>query len=357
MSEVDAVKEEEEFVVKKHVRYFSRCLDILPTQCQSLDANRMTILFFCLSGLDVLDNLSVIDDQRGSEIIEWIYSQQVLPDQSDESSLSKCGFRGSSFLGVPHDNSKSPVSYPYDCSHIAMTYTALSCLLILGDNLSRINKPAVLTGIKALQQPDGSFCSTVEQSESDMRFVYCACCVSYILNDWSVVDVSLTADYIKKSLAYNFGFGQGPSLESHGGSTYCAVASLVLMNKLESTLTLREIERIKKWCIMRQLTGFQGRPNKPADTCYSFWIGATLEMLGASDWVDKELNVQFILSTEGEYTGGFSKWPKCHPDPLHSYLGLCGLSLTNYSQLKPISAPLNISQRAAEWLQSIRGNF
>ena len=41
MSEVDGVKEEEEFVVKKHVRYFSRCLDILPTQCQSLDTNRL----------------------------------------------------------------------------------------------------------------------------------------------------------------------------------------------------------------------------------------------------------------------------------------------------------------------------
>lgn len=42
MSEsVDPVKEGEEFVVKKHVRYFSRCLDILPTQCQSLDANRL----------------------------------------------------------------------------------------------------------------------------------------------------------------------------------------------------------------------------------------------------------------------------------------------------------------------------
>lgn len=41
------------------------------------------------------------------------------------------------------------------------------------------------------------------------------------------------------------------------------------------------------------------------------------------------------------------------PDPLHSYLGLCGLSLMNYSQLKPINASLNISQRAAEWLQAI----
>ena len=36
-----------------------------------------------------------------------------------------------------------------------------------------------------------------------MRFVYCACCVSYILNDWSAIDVSLTANYIKRSLVTN----------------------------------------------------------------------------------------------------------------------------------------------------------
>lgn len=45
--------------------------------------HRMTILFFCLSGLDILDNISVIDSERRAEIIEWIYSHQILPDQSD----------------------------------------------------------------------------------------------------------------------------------------------------------------------------------------------------------------------------------------------------------------------------------
>ena len=29
---------------------------------------------------------------------------------------------------------------------------------------------------------------------------------------------------------------------------------------------------------MRQQSGFQGRPNKPVDTCYSFWVGATLKV-------------------------------------------------------------------------------
>ena len=43
----------------------------------------MTILFFCLSGLDILDNISVIDSERRADIIEWIYSHQILPDLSD----------------------------------------------------------------------------------------------------------------------------------------------------------------------------------------------------------------------------------------------------------------------------------
>ena len=48
-----------------------------------------------------------------------------------------------------------PNRYPFDCSHITMTYTALACLLILGDDLSRVNKMAVLRGIRALQQTNG----------------------------------------------------------------------------------------------------------------------------------------------------------------------------------------------------------
>lgn len=38
--------------------------------------SRLTIIFFALSGLDVLDALDVIDRKV---MIEWIYSLQVLP--------------------------------------------------------------------------------------------------------------------------------------------------------------------------------------------------------------------------------------------------------------------------------------
>ena len=99
---------------------------------------------------------------------------------------------------------------------------------------------------------------------------------------------------------------------SPGGSTFCAVASLVLMNRLEVALMTRQIKRLKRWCIMRQESGFQGRPNKPVDTCYSFWVGATLKVrkpgprlmthtqhstLNVFEWGNPECGV-WILSVE-----------------------------------------------------------
>ncbi len=45
-----------------------------------------------------------------------------------------------------------------------------------------------------------SFCPTAEGSENDMRFVYCACCISYILDDWGGIDQDRVLQYIKTSL-------------------------------------------------------------------------------------------------------------------------------------------------------------
>ena len=39
--------------------------------------------FFALSGLDILNSLHLVEDNK-YEIIEWIYSNQKLPDTSSE---------------------------------------------------------------------------------------------------------------------------------------------------------------------------------------------------------------------------------------------------------------------------------
>jgi geranylgeranyl transferase type-1 subunit beta len=67
-------------------------------------------------------------------------------------------------------------------------------------------------------------------------------------------------------------------MESHGGSTFCGIASLSLMGHLDGAFSDKKLEGLKKWCLFRQQTGFNGRPNKPVDTCYSFWVGAALKV-------------------------------------------------------------------------------
>ena len=69
-----------------------------------------------------------------------------------------------------------------------MTFSALNSLITLGDDLERVNKSAILNSLKQLQLEDGSFTATFDRSENDVRFLYSASCISYVLNDWSAVD-------------------------------------------------------------------------------------------------------------------------------------------------------------------------
>lgn len=60
----------------------------LPSNNSGIDrfhscSTRLTIVFFALSGLDVLDALDAVDK---NVMIEWIYSLQVLPTED-----RKCG--------------------------------------------------------------------------------------------------------------------------------------------------------------------------------------------------------------------------------------------------------------------------
>lgn len=158
-------------------------------------------------------------------------------------------------------------------------------------------------------------------------------------------------------MSYDNGLAQGAGLESHGGSTFCGIASLCLMDKLEEVFSEKELNRIKRWCIMRQQNGYHGRPNKPVDTCYSFWVGATLKLLKIFQYTNFEKNRNYILSTQDRLVGGFAKWPDSHPDALHAYFGICGLSLMEESGIRKVHPALNVSTRTSERLQDLHQSW
>jgi geranylgeranyl transferase type-1 subunit beta len=127
------------------------------------------------------------------------------------------------------------------------------------------------------------------------------------------------------------------------------------MDKLDQGIINRQ--ELIKWSLSRQITGFQGRPNKLPDVCYGFWIGASLNILDAFDLVNHEKLRDFLLDCQPNM-GGFGKDPESYPgkyqcivywqstnktgiDLLHSYMGVAVLSLMSEPGIEAIDSALN----------------
>lgn len=370
----------------RHIRYFTTSLANLPKQYSSADTNRLTLVHFAVQSLDILGVLpqqNVCGDAENEvylnrdEIIEWIYGLQTVPtlkpqEDGRPSKYAGGGFKGSNYLGPC---SEEP--YPYDHSHLAMTYVALCTLIALGDDLSRINRAAILETLKGLQKEDGSFVAVsfnsvngIEEDsddDCDLRFMYTAICIWYILSDDSpmnnedeppgndsdaYINIQSAAKYILSCITYEGSLGLTPGREGHGGSTFCGVASLYLMGVLDDVMQSPERldwkEDLIRWCVMRQYSlpsenqnvinngydetgseaGMQGRPNKLEDTCYSYWIGGTLYLLGAAHLLDGWALREYVLKCQSPY-GGFGKVVGAMPDLLHSFYSMAWLAISD----------------------------
>mmetsp|Transcript_21684 Transcript_21684/g.32104 ORF Transcript_21684/g.32104 Transcript_21684/m.32104 type:complete len:239 (+) Transcript_21684:332-1048(+) len=170
-------------------------------------------------------------------------------------------------------------------------------------------------------------------SENDLRFVYCACAISHILNDWSGIDKDAVVKYIQSCRTWDGAISLIPGQESHGGSTFCGIASLKLMGRLNQVLDDEKDnwrQDLVQWCVFRQIEGLQGRRNKLQDTCYSYWIGGALKILDHDLLLDHELLRAFVMDCQTDM-GGFSKLRDASyfPDLLHSFYSLAWLSLSS----------------------------
>ncbi|KAG8335944.1 Geranylgeranyl transferase type-1 subunit beta [Homalodisca vitripennis] len=120
-----------------------------------LKASWLTIAFFAISGLDILNGVDELSAVKKKEICDWIYSLQILPNNHEVDITKRCGFQGSNTLTYNENGERSSIPL-YSCGHLAMTYTGIGSLVILGDDLSRVDRQACIQGVRALQQDDGS---------------------------------------------------------------------------------------------------------------------------------------------------------------------------------------------------------
>ena len=116
-----------------------------------------------------------------------------------------------------------------------------------------------------------------------------------------------------------------------GGSTFCAVAAVYITQQhcpghsSGATLLLDYIRGpCLRWAVHRAQHhtlggGYNGRPSKIADTCYSFWTGGTINILSQhhptnntcpSSLIDVQSIRHHSLSAQDKRRGGSSKHPK-----------------------------------------------
>ncbi|KAG7692490.1 hypothetical protein KL915_004537 [Ogataea haglerorum] len=324
------------FDPRVHVRYFLRCLGVLPSIYEAEESNKLALIYFCVCGLDLLNALDQLPEKV--EMIDWVYSHWVENDDYG-------GFRGSA---IYRDTG------PYDVPNLAATGFALQILVTLGDNLSRLDRNKARRFVARCQRPNGSFSPVVGFGEEDLRYCMLAMTISRLL-EGTAVDSGRLFEYVRSTLAFDGGLSMSAGGESHAGLTYCGLAAL----KLAGRLDLREWQPTVDFLVQRQIHygdfnereleneyadeddngAFNGRVNKYGDTCYAFWCLAALELLGKADLVDAAAVKRFLLEqTLSPTMGGFCKTnaPDELPDPLHSFLGVAALGIIGTPGIAPV---------------------
>uniref|UniRef100_A0A7S2UYZ0 Geranylgeranyl transferase type-2 subunit beta n=1 Tax=Fibrocapsa japonica TaxID=94617 RepID=A0A7S2UYZ0_9STRA len=228
--------------------------------------------------------------------------------------------------------------------HLLYTLSALQ-LLGICDALDRVDSNQVYSYVAGLQQVDGSFVGD-EWGEVDTRFSYCALyCLALLgrLSDISeeslekiqpdgsgqrVVDVAAAAEFVARCTNFDGGFGCLPGAESHAGQIFCCVGALAIVNRLD----LVSSDLLGWWLSERQCDsgGLNGRPEKQADVCYSWWILSALSILKKVNWINCDGLISFILKCQDLDDGGISDRPGNVADVFHTFFGIAGLSLLGY---------------------------
>lgn len=241
----------------EHARFIRGALGELPGGFSSLDASRPWIAYWATHALNLLD---------------VPHNKSVTP-AALTSFLSSCKAETGGFAGGP-----------YQIPHLAPTYAAICALVSIGtpEALEAIDVCNIKRFLEAMcvSPSNGGGMTVHEGGEADIRSCYMAIAVAHILN----LDKAALAkqcglvDYVQRCQTYEGGLGGEPGNEAHGGYTYCGLAALCLLGREQEL----DLPRLMSWAVQRQSWlegGFNGRTNKLADGCYSFWQGGLFSLL------------------------------------------------------------------------------
>ncbi|GJQ14633.1 hypothetical protein GpartN1_g6424.t1 [Galdieria partita] len=292
------------FPVDLHQQYLFKAQNDTKSWEYFLTAHkRISGAYWTLTSIDLLHGLEKTDENA---IVSWILSCQ------HESG----GFGGN----VDQD------------PNLLSTLSAVQCLALYR-RLHELNQEKIVSYVASLQLSDGSFMGDI-WGEVDSRFTYAAILCLSILQRLDAVRVDKAVEFILSCLNFDGGFGCIPGAESHSGQVFCCIGTLYLTDSLHRI----DQELTGWWLAERQLKngGLNGRPDKKADVCYSWWVLSSLVMLNKLDWIDSSKLIEFILRSQDLENGGIADYPGDRSDVFHTFFGLAGLSLLGCPQLKKI---------------------
>ncbi|EHK18164.1 uncharacterized protein TRIVIDRAFT_45023 [Trichoderma virens Gv29-8] len=390
MSNPDA--EEPKLDKARHVKYWQRCHNtFLPTPYTSNDSTRLIFAFFIISALDLLSVPLTAQERAAARA--WVLSLQH-PDG---------GFCGSPTHAIEGDNASK------GSANIAATFFALILLGLVAESeeeqrsaFAGVDRKALLLWLRKLQRSDGSFGQVLWDGEPmggrDMRHSYLASSIRFMLRgpvqegdeNWvEDIDTERMIEYIKSVQTYDGGIAESSTEESH---------SLALLDRHSEAFTPGETKRaldrgiadrpsLLRFLAARQFpylaakeqkedetvvnyleaklgeldldggfpyTGFNGRWNKKADTCYTWWACGTLRLLDCDSFYNPEPSCNYLLGITQHRIGGFGKSVGDPPDIYHSYLGLTTVALLGGSDLKEVDAGFCCSKEGARKIEVAR---
>ncbi|KAM7218842.1 Terpenoid cyclases/protein prenyltransferase alpha-alpha toroid [Rhypophila decipiens] len=236
--------------------------------------------------------------------------------------------------------------------------------------------------------------------------------------------------YILNSQTYDGGFAASSQEEPHAGYAYCAIAALSLLSRPLTpnshpsqsipaiTSQIRSLPTTIHWLASRQFIhsieekgkpppesdsddeeennhplpspdsllplytspdyttsscytiGFNGRCNKKPDTCYYWWVGGALSVLGLlspssessssstlPSLICTEPSRRFLLEKTQHVIGGFGKTPGAPPDLYHSCFGLAILALMGEKGLAELDGALALPTGVVRRIEKSRGRL
>jgi protein farnesyltransferase subunit beta len=179
------------------------------------------------------------------------------------------------FGGGPSQMPHAATTFASVCSLCILVTSGGKAAVMAKDLIARIRMPLYRWMATLLTPASGAYRMHTD-GEIDVRATYTILSCAKLLGIASpFLCQESVSDFIRSCQTFEGGLGGEPWSEAHGGYTYCGVAALHILGKLE----VLDIPALTGWVARRQMVfegGFSGRSNKLVDGCYSFWQGGEI---------------------------------------------------------------------------------